>query len=237
MDFEKLLELQDVDTRIAQLEHRRAHDPTHAALAAAIAARTQLDAEAVALFAERDAVRQEQQRFEDEAASIDEKIAKDNATLYGGTVTSPKELESLQHELAVLKERRDAFDESALEQMELAEPLDARAAELDQRRSDAADAVASAETAVTIAMAEVGAELDAATTDRATIAEAIDEALLAQYERIRASAGGQGVARLGPGGRCEGCHLTLPRVEFDALKHAPAGEVHLCPECGRILVR
>lgn len=237
MDFEKLLELQDVDTRIAQLTHRRAHDPVHAALAAAIAARTQLDAEAVELFAEREAVRQAQQRFEDEAALIDEKIAKDNATLYGGTVTSPKELESLQHELAMLKERRDAFDESALEQMELAEPLDARAADLDLRRSAAADAVAAAETAVTIAMAEVGAELDAATEERQTIAAEIEAGLLAQYERIRASADGQGVARLAAGGRCEGCHLTLPRAEYDALKHAPAGEVHLCPECGRILVR
>ena len=32
-------------------------------------------------------------------------------------------------------------------------------------------------------------------------------------------------------------NLTLPRAEYDAIKHAPADEVHLCPECGRILVR
>ena len=83
----------------------------------------------------------------------------------------------------------------------------------------------------------LGAELDAATSQRDELAAGIDADLLARYERIRSAAGGQGVARLAAGGRCEGCHLTLPRAEYDTLKHAPADEVHLCPECGRILVR
>lgn len=237
MPFERLLELQDVDTRIAQLTHRRDQHPARAALSEAIATRDRLDAEAVELFAQRDEIRQAQQRFEDEAALTDEKIAKVSDTLYGGAVTSPKELESLQHELAMLKERRGSFDESALEQMELAEPLDAAAAELDERRSAAVDDVAAKETELTIALAELGAELDAATSQRDELAAGIDADLLARYERIRSAAGGQGVARLAAGGRCEGCHLTLPRAEYDTLKHAPADEVHLCPECGRILVR
>lgn len=237
MSFEKLLELQDVDTRIAQLTHRRDQHPARAALADAITEREQLEADAITLFAQRDEVRQAQQRFEDEAASTDEKIAKVSDTLYSGTITSPKELESLQHELAMLKDRRGSFDESALEQMELAEPLDAAAAALDERRHAAADDVTTKENALTIALAEVGAELDAAAVERDAIAAVIDAALLEQYERIRVAAGGQGAARLGPGGRCEGCHLALPRAEYDALKHAPADEVHLCPECGRILVR
>ncbi len=31
--------------------------------------------------------------------------------------------------------------------------------------------------------------------------------------------------------------LTLPSAEYAAIKRAPSDELHLCPECGRILIR
>ena len=237
MDLEQLLALQDLDTRVAQLEHRIGHDPTIAALAEAQAAVTELERQELALFGERDTVRQELKRLEDEAALTEDKIAKVNATLYGGVVTAHKELESLQHELAMLKERLGGFEDLELEQMELAEPLEARAVELDAAKAAALATVEDREMAVTAMRAEVGAELDTATAARAAQAATLPESLLAQYEKIRVAQGGQGAARLAPGGRCEGCHLTLPRAEYDTIKHAPADEVHLCPECNRILVR
>jgi predicted nucleic acid-binding Zn-ribbon protein len=237
VDLEQLLEVQDLDTRTAQLEHRLTHDATLTALASAQAVVADLARQELQLFGERDAVRQELKRLEDEASLTEDKIAKVNSTLYGGVVTAHKELESLQHELAMLKERLSGFEDLELEQMELAEPLEARAVELEAQQAAAAAAVVDAEMAVTAMQAEVGAELDTVTGDRAAKAAALPADLLAQYERIRSGAGGQGAARLAPGGRCEGCHLTLPTAEYDAIKHAPADEVHLCPECNRILVR
>ncbi len=57
----------------------------------------------------------------------------------------------------------------------------------------------------------------------------------AAYERTRASSGGVGAARLGAGGKCEACHLTLSRVDVDQIKKAGRRQVVLC-QCGRILV-
>ena len=237
MDLEQLLALQDHDTLITQLQHRLAHDPAHAALATAKADLADSERAILELFAQRDRVRQDQKRLEDEAAIVEAKIAKDTATLYGGVVTSPKELESLQHELATLKERLSGFDDGVLEQMELAEPLDAEAVVLNERKDAQTAAINERENELTVVLAEVGALLDTATAERAEIAATIPDDLLATYEKIRRGPGGQGAARLAPGGQCEGCHLTLPSAEYAEIKRAPAGEVHFCPECGRILVR
>lgn len=237
MDLEQLLALQELDTRLAQLDHRLGHDPLHQALAVARSTLADLERDALALFAERDAVRQELKRLEDEASLTEDKIGKVNTALYGGAVTAHKELESLQHELAMLKERLSGFEDLELEQMEIAEPLDARAEELDRAKATAVTAVNDAEMAVTAMQAEVGAEHDAVAASRSELAAALDAGLLTQYEKIRKGAGGQGAARLAAGGRCEGCHLTLPSAEYAAIKRASADELHLCPECGRILVR
>lgn len=237
MDLEQLLALQDLDTRVAQLEHRLGHDPTLGELTDARAAVAAIETQELELFGERDAVRQELKRLEDEAATTEDKIRKVNDTLYGGVVTAHKELESLQHELAMLKERLSGFEDLELEQMELAEPLEDRAAVLATNKQQALDVVSDAEMAVTAMQAEVGVELDDVLARRAAQAGAINAALVSQYEKIRVAKGGQGAARLAAGGRCEGCHLTLPRAEYDAIKHSAADIVHLCPECGRILVR
>ncbi|MFN8053639.1 MAG: C4-type zinc ribbon domain-containing protein [Acidimicrobiales bacterium] len=237
MDLEQLLALQDLDTRLDQLDHRLTHDQALADLTAAEQALATVERQILELFAERDVVRQEQKRLEDEAAAVEAKIAKDTATLYGGTVTAHKELESLQHELATLKERLGGFDEAVLEQMELAEPMDARAAELADEKTAAEADVEAKRGAVTVMQAEVGAEHDTAAAERAALAATLPDDLLARYEKLRKGLGGQGAARLAPGGRCEGCHLTLPSAEYAELKRAPADEVHVCPECGRILVR
>ena len=237
MDLEQLLALQDHDTLITQLEHRLSHDPAHAALATAKADLAGTERAILELFGKRDRVRQDQKRLEDEGALVEAKMAKDTATLYGGVVTSPKELESLQHELATLKDRLGVFDDGVREQMELAEPLDAEAVVLNDRKSAQTTAITERENELTVVLAEVGAQLDTATVERAEIAGTIPDDLLATYEKLRSGAGGQGAARLAPGGQCEGCHLTLPSAEYAEIKRAPAGEVHFCPECGRILVR
>ena len=56
-----------------------------------------------------------------------------------------------------------------------------------------------------------------------------------RYEVLRARLGGVGAARL-VGDRCDGCHLTLPSVEVERIRHLPPEEFATCPQCDRILV-
>jgi predicted nucleic acid-binding Zn-ribbon protein len=89
----------------------------------------------------------------------------------------------------------------------------------------------------TIAEAEVSidAELATQTAQRADDASRLPEPLLSEYESLRARLGGVGAARL-TGDLCGGCHLSLPAVEVDRIRHLPPDTLVHCDECGRLLV-
>lgn len=235
-EFEALLELSDLDTHISQLHHRRANDPLHAAIAQADTEGAAIDLRRSDAQARRDVVRRDQGRLEDEAASFGEKIAKFEGQLYDGSVTAHKELESIQAEIAHLGERKSAIEDDVLVQMELAEPIDAELADLAEQAAAAAAERERLARDLTILEAEIDADLLTSDELRADLVSKISDSLLATYEEVRTRLVPAAV-RLAAGGRCEGCHLSLPRADYDSAKRAPADAVVECPECGRILVR
>lgn len=234
--LEDLLSVQELDTRVDQLRHRRATLPELARRDAATAA---LDAARAAL-ADCDArlrsVRAAQREAEDHAELLGEKIDQIQTSLYDGSVVSHKELESLQAEQAALGEHRRAFEDEALEQMELAEPIEAEREGCVGVVAAAEIELARAEEELTVAAAEVDVELDAALAQRDEAASRVPAELLDRYEGLRAGLGGVGIARLS-GARCEGCHLEIPSAQLEQVRRAPDDDVVTCPECGRILVR
>ena len=85
-------------------------------------------------------------------------------------------------------------------------------------------------------LGDVAAERSVVEAERVAIAGDIPADLLALYEKIRADHGGVGAAPLHRG-TCQGCRLTLPPHEIEALRAAPPESVIRCEECRRILVR
>lgn len=235
-DLDALLELQERDTRIDQLRHRLVTLPERDALAAQDAALSALGAEQATVQARRDELSRSLKRLEDEVAGVEAKAGEVNATLYGGTVTAPKELEALQHELDGLKRRQRELEDRELELMEEAEPVDAELSSLAERIAEGTAERERRAGALVDAEAAVHAELDEAVTARADAAEPVPAALLATYDALRPQLGGIAVARL-VGNTCSGCNLALSAVQADRARRAPADEVVRCEECGRILVR
>ena len=87
-----------------------------------------------------------------------------------------------------------------------------------------------------LALAEL-AELTGKAADRRAVVIADEPAeLIELYERLRAQQGGVGAAALRRG-QCEGCHLSLNKVELNAIRDAAPDDVVRCEECRRILVR
>lgn len=235
--LEDLPTVQAHDTAIAQLRHRSQTLPARAELARIDNALAALEAKASEVAGARDAVARRQQAAEDEIALLGEKIAAVDARLYSGTVTAPRELQAMQADIEALKRQQSALEDTVLEAMEERDPLDAELRRLDAERA-ALDAEAvgfRAELAEAEAAIEAEIAVEQAARDEA--AAAVPPALLAQYERLRATLGGVAVARLDPSGRCGGCHLTLPAAEFARIKREPADAVVLCDQCGRMLVR
>lgn len=234
--LDELIALQDLDTGIDQRRHRIETHPARAALTAAQAAVRAAVDQRNALASQRADIATTQKGIEREVADVEAKIAHVNGQLYGGSVTSPKELEALQHEIGTLTDIQRGFEDQVIEQMELAEPVDEALAAAEAAIVEAETTATQAEGDLTIAVAELQAELADLEPQRDATVAGLPADLVAEYDLLRRQLGGVAAARL-VGGRCEGCHLSLPAVEVDTIKKMAPGEVAHCPECGRILVR
>ena len=72
--------------------------------------------------------------------------------------------------------------------------------------------------------------------ERESLAAAMPAEFLALYEKIRKGHQGMGAAKLHRG-QCEGCRLTIPPQELNAIKAATPDAVIQCEECRCILIR
>ncbi len=234
--FQRLLSVQDHDTRIDQLGHRLATLVERAELAARQQARQEIANQREALQVQRLELQRNLKRNEDELAALEDRAKREHDRLYSGEITGTRELLTLQEEVDGLRSRCSDMEGDALALMEEIEQIDAEVEAL-EKRLEAADAeVTAAQQRLGEAEAVVQAEIDQESAARSTEAADIPEAALSSYEGLRARMGGVAVARL-RNGTCEGCHLALSAMELDRIRHAPADEMCHCEECGRILVR
>ncbi|MGZ4727311.1 MAG: zinc ribbon domain-containing protein [Acidimicrobiales bacterium] len=234
--LDQLLVLQEHDTTAEQLRHRRLTLPQRDQLVAHEQELASVEQQTVTVQGQRDEVARTQKRLEDEVASVEAKVADVHAKLYGGSVTSPRELQALQDDENALKRHQSAVEDKVIEQMELAVPLDEELERLRARAVELGAAITDTAASLTVAEAEIDVELEAVVAERASVAAGLDPAQIEKYEQLRHDLGGIGVARL-VGTNCGGCHLTLSAVELDRIRHAPADELVFCGECGRLLVR
>ena len=231
----RLLDLAAVDAELARTAHRRRSLPELAeieqvekdllsgrdSLVAAETAASDLDREIRKLEAEIDQVRARGDR--------------DRGLLDSGSISSGKQLEDLQHELATLQRRQTVLEDDLLEVMERREATGAdvdrgRAAlaDIEQRRVDVARRRDEA-------LADLGSTEEHRGQERRTLVGALPAELVALYERIRAQRG-TGAALLRQQ-RCGACQLELDRTAIGRLREAAADEVLRCEECGVLLVR
>lgn len=233
--LEQLLSVQEHDTTIAQLEHRRTNLPERATLADITAQEADLAERRTELDERRAELARSQKRFEDEIASVEAKRAEEDARLYSGSITAPRELQALQDELATLGRRTSELEDDLLEVLTDLEPVEASAAALDDEVRVLAERRRQAETSLAEAESELDAEMATVRAARDEAASGLTAEVLADYEARRRQLGGIAVARLN-GSSCGGCHLTLSAVEIDRIRKLPADEPATCEECGRMLV-
>lgn len=234
-DLEALLVLQDLDTHIDQELHRKAHLPERSALAELERLIGQARAARSAVASELGEVASRQDAAERELKATEDRVVQVNRRLYGGTVSASRELQAMAEDVEGLKKRASELEDKALGLMEEREPfdsklasLDGKLAELEERQGDVLERLSAAETEVDAAIAGLGAQHGAAVA-------AVPQPLLVAYDRLRSRLGGVAVARL-VGGRCDGCHLSLPAMELDRIRHQSASSLETCEQCGRILV-
>ncbi len=234
--LEPLIVVQEHDLALDRLRHRHATLPERALVPSAESDIVALDGEIAARRVPLGDLARTEQKYEDEAQKLAEQAEAANTKLYSGEITSPKELQALQADVDMLRKHQAAVEEQAIAVMEEREPLEAELADVEARRSGRDAELDAARVALGAAVAEVDAEIVAEQALRDAAATTIDAPVLTLYERCRANSPTRvGAARL-VGQSCQGCHLTIPATEVDALRKAPPGTVAHCDNCGAILI-
>jgi len=231
-----LLDLQEQDTRLGQLVHRRSHLPERAQLTDLTARLSRLDDEVVAAETIASDLQRELDRAERDVATVVERMRRDQELLDSGTIADSRQLQSLQAEVESLVRRRSDLEDVELEVMERFEGASAAVGVLSQRRAELSAERSEVVAAIAAQEAEIDAERAEIEQARAQIAGELPADLIGLYDKIRADHGGVGAAPLHRGA-CQGCHLALPPNEIEEIRAAAVDAVLRCEECRRILVR
>jgi uncharacterized protein len=233
--LEALLDVQRLDLSLEQLRHRRATLASRRDQQAAEREAADIDRRLGPVRETGAVLARSAKRLEDEVASLEAKASDVDRRLYSGNVNAPRELQAMQDDIASLRRRVRQLEDELLEVMEQAEPVGEEEGRLVEQRTALEAEAARQAAAAEGSEAEIDAEIATVGGRRAELVVGVPPDLLAEYERLRARLGGEGVARL-DGNRCTGCHLTLPAKEVEAVRRAPSGSVPHHEECGRILV-
>ncbi|MFZ0666211.1 MAG: C4-type zinc ribbon domain-containing protein [Acidimicrobiales bacterium] len=234
--FTKLLQVQDHDTVIDQLVHRRATLPERAALRAAESQIASIGARRDEVGAVRNELGARQAALEEQIASSKTRSADIDRRMYSGQVTAARDLQAMAEEVKHLARHVTELEDKELEVMEELEPVDT---ELGAADSEIAKLEASAGVLgedIAKKESDIDAELVRERATRTDLAAEVPADLLAIYEQLRKRLGGTGAARI-VNGSCSGCHLHLPAVELDLAQKAAPDTIIYCDQCGRILVR
>lgn len=232
----RLLEVQRLDARLDQLAHRRMTLPELAEIRELSAEQAELHDRTVAAETEESDVSRELAKAEADVEQVRTRASRDQQRLDVGQVSSPRELENLQHEIASLAKRQQDLEEVELEVMQRLEDVQALLGSLAAQRATVEESLAAAGGRRDAQFAAIDAETAELAGQRSALVPDVPEALLALYEKLRATGGGVGAAELRQR-RCQGCRLELNTTDVNRIRAAAPDEVLRCEECGRILVR
>ncbi|MEV4774931.1 zinc ribbon domain-containing protein [Microbacterium sp. LWH12-1.2] len=227
-----LLDVADLDRRIAQAERARTQPTQSGRISELAALRQEQLRDLTALTGTREDARTELVRLEADVKVAEQRRARDADRLAASA--NSKEAQALEHELASLAKRLSDLEDAELDVMGRVEDADAAVA----AQQALIDATTAEGTELTV---QAKADIAAATEliaqlgrDRAAVTAPLPADLLAEYTRRSAKTAGAGLLTRGT---CEGCRMVLSSTDLNDIRRAASDAVISCPECGCILVR
>lgn len=228
-----LLDLQALDTKIAQLQYRSKNLSQHAAiaeLAKNIAALRIVELEQRGI---QEDIVVELSRLESDVVVVQARITRDTERMQSST--SSKDALAFEHELGLLAKRRFDLEEI---QITVMEKLEEREAELAITRGKISSLAAESDALAAERDAEIAtidSEIKHSTANRSTIAGKVPTDLLALYEKQR-SRYGTGASLL-QHGVSKASGVKLLENEMQAIRAAAPDDVIMCASSEGILVR
>ncbi len=168
-----------------------------------------------------------------EAESQKERSESLNSQLYGGEVTNPRDLESLEREASKVRQLVEQQETTLSDIKERIEEAQNRKTELHTKLEEARTAWGARQAELQAAIKELNAEKAGFEGQRSKLTEGLDASSLQQYEILRKSKGGLAVAKV-ERGLCQGCRMSLPTHQQQRVRNGH--QTVLCSSCGRMLI-
>ncbi|MEA3406534.1 MAG: C4-type zinc ribbon domain-containing protein [Chloroflexota bacterium] len=167
-----------------------------------------------------------------EYGSLEEKTEDVKEELYGGRVTSSKELSSLQDELAYLQRRLSELEDRILEGMTTVDELEQAIASGREALETFEEQWRDEQESLRARYKALRARLETLKEKREMLRAQVDPGVLSLYDELRKKKKGVALAPVSDG-VCQICRVRVPSHKVQAIR---SGErVIVCDGCGRIL--
>ena len=160
------------------------------------------------------------------------KIEQAEASLYGGRVHNPKELQDLQKDVASLKRYLETLEERELEAMLVVESSENQSqnakTHLEKVKASKSDQIQS----LTLESEALHKNLERLNTERQAVVRDIAQQAISTYDQLRQRRRGIAVVTL-TDAACAACGTTLTPSQQQTAR--TTSQLFHCPSCGRIL--
>jgi predicted nucleic acid-binding Zn-ribbon protein len=228
-----LLDLQALDTRLNQINHRAKSLAQHAVVKTLLAER---EGHASRL-AEQSGILEDAEielgRIESDVALVEARITRDVDRLQ--VTSSVKDVQALEQELTALRQRQSNLEEIELTVMERVEEQASTVRHITDEVDEVQQRIAAVESERDTELGTIEIERANVAANRAEVQAKIPEDLLALYEKTRARYG-IGASHL-RGGVSGANGVRLNENDMVAIRSAAPDEVLMCPDSFAILVR
>ena len=223
----QLYKLHEIDTEI------EAKEQTLSQKVSLLGDRQTLDIAQSKLASEQQRLEERRRQQHSAEWEVDDMMSKiDNAEkqLYGGTISNPKELSSLQHEVTTMRAKVDQLENNALEIIEQAEAAEKSVAVASGDFKKLEEEWHCQQQQLSDEIAQIKGSLAELKPKRQQLSEEIESAAVQLYEKIRQQ-NKEPVARVEQG-ICRICRISLSSSELQRVR---SGQPVQCGSCGRIL--
>ena len=228
LQLQYLINLQKFDLRIFQIQDQLRKSPE--LLKSAEAPLQDILTRLQTLKNTGDSLVKQRRSAERELATQEEQLQKIRNRL--SELKTNKEYQAHLFEIELARKKKDSIEENVLETMERVEQNEQAIKELEEQAKEAQQNFDAEKARIETQLANLANELADLEQQQKTLAEKVENPLLARYNRLKTMRKGYAVAQLRDGA-CGGCQLQLPPQLVAEVKRG--NELMDCSYCHRIL--
>jgi uncharacterized protein len=160
------------------------------------------------------------------------KIEQTEASLYGRSSHTPKELQDLQNDVAALKRHRLTLEDGQLNAMIAIEKAELSLNNARENLKAVKDRLADQNQGLNKERETLQKEYEKLSTERLAVSGAVPPDLIRTYDTLRLQKRGLAIATISDNS-CDACGSTLNKAQIQSSR-SPV-QMAFCPSCGRIL--